>query len=191
MELCITGGIACGKTTVGGYFAQRGFTVLDADEICRDLMRAGRNVFRAIRAEFGPDVIGQDGEINRAALGRLVFEDAHKLARLNALTHPAARAEINRRRRTHIGPLAVIIPLVYEANWAADWPVTICVAAPAALQMERLQARGLTSIEAQARMAAQLPVAEKIRRADYVIYNSGPPPVLQEQVDLILKHLNF
>lgn len=191
MEVCITGGIACGKTTAGAYFAQQGFAVLEADDICRGLMRAGRTVFRAVAAEFGPDIIGQDGEIDRAALGRLVFGDARQLARLNALTHPPARAEINRRRRTRTGPLAVIVPLAYEAGWAADWPVMICVGAPAALQLERLQARGLTPAEARARLAAQMPVEEKMRRADYVIYNSGAPAVLQRQVDMILKRLHF
>lgn len=191
MEVCITGGIACGKTTAGRYFAQRGFTVLEADEICRDLMRAGSELFRAVAAEFGPEVVGKDGELDRAALGRMVFADARRRARLNALTHPPARVEINRRRRARTGPLAVIVPLAYEAGWAEDWPVMICIGAPAALQMARLESRGLNADEACARLAAQMPVAEKMRRADYVIYNSGTPAVLRRQADLILQRLKF
>ena len=189
MELCVTGGIACGKTLAGRYLAQQGFTVLEADEICHTLMRAGREVFRAVVDEFGPAIVGEDGEIDRAALGRLVFADTRRLARLNALTHPPARQEINRRRQAPAGPLAVIVPLVYEAGWAADWKAIVCVGAPLALQLDRLRARGLDAEAARARLAAQMAVAEKMRRADYAIYNSGTPESLRRQVQLILQRL--
>ena len=186
IELCITGGIACGKSLVGELLTEAGFTIVDADVVCHDLMRVGLPVWRSIIEEFGMEITDKDGAIQRTALGAIVFADPRRLAQLNALTHPPARAEIRRRRHACKGNFAAIIPLIYEVGWTEDWNKIICVAAPRVLQIERMQQRGLNQSAIQDRLKAQLPLTEKMRLADYVIYNNGSQPHLRRQIDLLL-----
>ncbi len=187
-RICITGGIACGKSLVGGVLEGMGVALVDADDVCHGLMRAGAPLNHRIAAEFGTEFVRADGEIDRRALGRIVSRDRVKLERLNSLVHPAARLALEEwmsgaERRLKAGGrgdgtpdcVAAIVPLVFEADWSGGWDCIVCVAAPEVMQVERLMRRGLTESEAFAWIRAQLPVEEKIRRSDYVIFNSGSP----------------
>ena len=184
LNIALTGGIACGKSLVGHYLAKKGVPVCETDEIGHEVLDQDESVRDAVVGVFGEAVSEPDGRINRPALGRMVFSDARKRERLNALTHPAIlkrTAEwVATQRRTH-DDVVVIIPLLFEIGAEHDWDKVICVAAPLADQMKRLAARGLTADEARARIQAQMGLAMKMERADYVIYNCGDERLLEEQ----------
>lgn len=191
-KIALTGGIACGKSLSGQFMVEDGFPVCDADLFAHDLMRRGRPVYEAVVREFGSVILAPDGDIDRGRLGRIVFEDPGKRAVLNALVHPAVRQAI----RDWLGGLpvespaaVVIIPLLYEAGLEEGWDAVISVASPRELQWKRLMERGLTETEARQRLAAQLPQAEKMNRADWVIFNSGTREMLNEQVKSVLRRI--
>lgn len=187
-RVCVTGGIACGKSLVGAILEELGAAVIDTDLVCRDLMRAGRPLCGRVAAAFGQSILGADGEIDRGRLARLVFSDAARLRRLNRLVHPAVIREVEawlagqaaRRGRRRLA--VALVPLVFEAGWDRDWDGIVCVGAPVGLQLARLRSRGLTAAAARARIAAQWPVEEKMRRADYVVFNGGGRPCVRRQV---------
>ncbi|MCX6991815.1 MAG: dephospho-CoA kinase [Kiritimatiellaeota bacterium] len=217
LRICVTGGIACGKSLVGAYLAARGVAVIEADTVCHDLMRAGMPLFAQIVAAFGREILATNGSVDRAVLGRRVFGDAAALGRLNALLHPAAQGAIEawvlaRREEARLQPVAAIsdqkseiinsaqrwcggvvaiIPLLYEAVWEAAWDRVICVGAPIALQRERLRSKGFTEKEAHDRMAAQWPVEEKMKRADYVVFNAGTQMCAQQQTVQVMQHIGI
>ena len=174
----LTGGIACGKTTVSDVLRGLGVPIVDADRIARDVVEPGSPVLDAIAREFGPGVLGPDGRLDRAALGRLVFGDAAARARLNALTHPAIRERSGAalaEAAARGAPIAVYdAALILENGLGGAVDALVVVAIPEPLQIERLVARdGITRDEALARIRAQMPLAEKVARADWVIDNSG------------------
>ncbi len=186
-RVCITGGIAAGKGLVGAVFAQQGVPVIDADQVCADLLGRGRPLYVRLRRAFGKSIVGADGQIQRAVLGRLVFNDPQQLEKLNRLMHPAAmraiEAWVKQQRAASRGAAFVVaqVPLVYEAHWEQAWERIVCVCAPRPLQLERLRQRGLALAEARARIAAQWPQADKMQRADYVVFNAGTRPNARRQ----------
>ena len=174
----LTGNIAAGKSTVARLFADWGATVLDADAIVHDLQRPGTPVFRAIIGRFGIDVMAEDGTLDRAALRRTVFTDKAALADLNAIVHPAVAAERERlleeARANRVKLVIHDIPLLFEVMDPAKFDAVVLVDAPVAARRERLErARGLGAGEADSMVAAQLPSAEKRKRATFVIDNDG------------------
>ena len=174
----LTGNIAAGKSTVARLFADWGATVLDADAIVHDLQRPGTPVFRAIIGRFGIDVMAEDGTLDRAALRRTVFTDKAALADLNAIVHPAVAAERERlleeARANRVKLVIHDIPLLFEVMDPAKFDAVVLVDAPVAARRERLErARGLGAGEADSMIAAQLPSAEKRKRATFVIDNDG------------------
>lgn len=213
LRLCVTGGIACGKSLVGAYLEAMGVAVIEADTVCHGLMRTGTPLFPQIVAAFGREILAPDGEIDRAVLGRRVFGDAAALASLNALLHPAAQDAIEvwilaRWEETHLrqgfggqarlktrqgwrGGVAAIIPLLYETAWETVWDRVICVSAPIALQHERLRSKGFTEKEVHDRMTAQWPVEEKMKRADYVVFNAGTQVCAQQQTVQVMQQIGI
>ena len=192
IRICVTGGIACGKSLVAGFLEEAGIPVIDADEVCHDLMRPGRPEHARIVAAFGPQALSADGEIDRARLGRVVFGSDARKAELEAILHPAAGRVIEAWIAGHPGAplLSAVVPLVYEAGWESKWDFIVCVAAPACLQLDRLAARGLSPEDAGARLAAQMPVEEKMRRADRVIFNAGPVALARQQTKALIEGFN-
>ena len=174
--IALTGGIACGKSAALAMFAELGARVIDADDVAHAWMAAGASGAAAIAREFGAEYLRPDGAVDRAALGRLVFADDAARRRLNELSHPAVR-DILRTWRDGVkktGPLGVAaIPLLYESGMEGDWDAVACIVSDDASVRARLAARGLSPDDAQARLDAQWPVAEKARRADFVLDNSG------------------
>ena len=192
LRIALTGGIACGKSRVGSILAQRGVAVCEADQVAHDLMRPGLPAHGEIVAEFGRDVLNADGLIDRAKLGARVFADTAALARLNAIVHPRVVASWEQWLAGLPVPTpaaVVIIPLLYEAGLEGAWDAVVCVSAPREVQEARLQARGFTLEEARRRMAAQMPVQEKARRADFVIDNDGTVSKLERQTEEVLTRL--
>lgn len=192
LKIALTGGIACGKSLAGEMLRKAGVPVCETDAIGHAVLEDDAGVRQALEREFGGGVLGANGRIDRAALGRMVFTDARKRERLNALTHPAiltrTAAWVQAQARTQ-PCVVVIIPLLYEIGAEQEWDRVICVAAPEADQLRRLEERGLSRDEARARIAAQMSQAAKMERADFVIYNSGSVELLEEQVNQVMRKL--
>ena len=174
--VALTGGIACGKSTVAELWRRWGAEALDADQVAHGLIARGGECAEAVVREFGPRVRAADGGTDRAALGEIVFGDAGARARLEALLHPAVirrmRAWAREIRRD--GRLGVaVVPLLFEAGLEKEWDAVVCVASGERTMLERLARRGLSPAEARARIASQWPVREKRARADHVIENEG------------------
>lgn len=184
--VALTGGIGSGKSTVSAMLARRGATIVDADAVARSLQRAPSAVLDAIAARFGADVIRVDGELDRAKLAGVVFNDAGALADLNLITHPPIRAEIGRRLAEHDAPDRIVVldtPLltvVPDGGFAG----VIVVDAPVEVALARLTAgRGMDEADARARIANQASRDERRAEADFVVDNAGTPDDLEREVD--------
>lgn len=188
----LTGGIACGKSEVGRLLAGLGADILDADDVAHELIRKNGPLFRRVVARFGREVVGRDGEIDRAALGRRVFADAAERQALEAMIHPAVIRRMKTWAQTSVksGRVAVgIVPLLFEVGMTKPWDAIVCVTAPADTVVRRLAKRGLTPAEARRRMRAQMPVRQKCAKSDFVIRNDGPLRGLKTQTLRIWREL--
>lgn len=174
----LTGGIACGKSTISAGLRALGATVIDGDALSRTLTAPGGEALPALREAFGDAVFHADGTLDRRALGAIIFSDDGARARLDALMQPALRrmilAGIEEARRSG-APLCVLdMPLLYEAGLDGLCDRVWCAWLPRQTQLERLMARdGFTLPEAEARLRSQLSTDEKAARADVVIDTSG------------------
>ena len=193
LRVALTGGIATGKSFCTARFAALGVPVIDADLLARDAVAPGSPGLAAIASRFGPSVMLEDGSLDRAALGALVFADRTARADLEAIVHPEVYRRINEwfAARPHGTAFAIAdIPLLYETGQEHDFDrVIVCACAPSE-QLRRLVARdGLSEEAGRARLAAQWPIAEKISRADYVIRTDGAFEDTIEQVQRIYDRL--
>ena len=190
----LTGGIGSGKSTAAGFFRERGVPIVDADELAREAVAPGSAGLSQVVEAFGPKILGTDGALDRKQLGAQVFADAEARKRLNAITHPIVRelaqarfAALDREGVTLAG---YDVPLLFEVGLDAVLRPIVVVVAREATQLERITLRdGLSEAAARERMAAQMPLGEKQKRADYVLYNNGTPEALAAQVDALLEKL--
>jgi dephospho-CoA kinase len=179
MKLGLTGGIACGKSTVSAMLAERGAKIVDADQTAREVVLPGEAALEAIVAVFGQAVLNEDGTMNRSALGSIVFSDPQRLTQLEAILHPAIRTRmwgrINAYEQEDPNQLIVAdIPLLYETGQASLYDGIMVVYVPRHIQMERLMSRNsFTAEQAEQRIALQMDIEEKRQLANYVIDNSG------------------
>lgn len=190
----LTGGIASGKTTFAEALRARGAAVIDADALARAAVAPGAPALAEIARVFGSEVLASDGSLDRKKLGAVVFADTSARGRLEAITHPAVRAAMaaETARLAAAGhPLAFYdVPLLYEVGLDRDLDSVVVVWVPRAVQRARLEARdGLAPAEAEARLAAQLPIDEKAARADFVVENTGAPADLGPKADRLLADL--
>lgn len=186
--LGVTGGPATGKSLVSAELHRLGAALVDADAIAREVLEPGRETFRAVVRAFGRQVLRPDGALDRRALGAIVFSDYERLALLTSITHP----EILRIMRERIHALvrsgrhsviAVDAPLLYESGLHADMDRVVVVFTDPEVQLRRLMARdGLDEDQALRRIGAQMPLEEKMRRADFLIDNNGPPEETKRDV---------
>ncbi len=191
----LTGNIASGKSTVAQLLAERGATIIDADDLARRAVEPGSTALAAIVARWGPQILLPDGALDRAALRQIVFSDPEALEALNRIVHPeverlrvAAVAEARER-----GDRIVIcdIPLLFERKMVDDFDMVMLVDAPRSLRLDRVVAeRGLSATEAMAMIAAQMPSELKRARADLVIHNAGTRDQLLHQVNAVWTSLN-
>lgn len=190
----VAGGIASGKSTVARVFERLGARVLDADAIGHDLLRTDR-LRGAIRETFGEDVLTEEGEVDRQALGRVVFGDEGARQRLNRLVRPAIRAEIRRRTgelrgEGYDGVVVVDAPLLVDTGPTDLADKVILVTAPASTRKERIILRsGLTGREAEQRIAAQVSDAKQARWADFVLENNGTEEELAEEAEALWERI--
>ena len=188
MIIGLTGGIACGKSSVARILEERGLPVIDADQVARDVVAPGSDGLAAGVDAFGDGVLDAQGGLDRAKLGEIVFADPDARRRLEAITHPRIAAESGRRMQEALAAGAERVfyeaALLVEIGRHKDFGALWVVAAPRESQIERVMARdGLSRADAEARLAAQMPVAEKAAVADVVIDNSGDLAALARAVD--------
>ncbi|MCC2031967.1 dephospho-CoA kinase [Microbacterium allomyrinae] len=194
--VALTGGIASGKSTIARRLAAHGAAVVDADQIVREVQQPGSPVLAAIAAEFGDGMLMAGGALDRAALGGRVFGDDAAVARLNAIVHPAVRAESARRFAAAFAddPAAVVVydvPLLVEARADDPWALVIVAHAPAEVRMRRLvELRGMNERDAAARIASQAPDDVRLAIADVVIDTSGELDETLRQVDELWAELD-
>lgn len=185
MRVGLTGGIASGKSTVSELLAGFGAVIVDSDKIAREVVEPGTPGLAQVVAEFGPSVLTESGALDRAKVGEIVFADEGARARLNAIVHPlvgARSAELEEAGRAG-GKLVVNdIPLLVEVGYAPFFEEVIVVDVPVETQVERAIARGMTEIDARARIAAQASREERLAAATYVIDNTGSLDDLRKRV---------
>ena len=170
----LTGPIASGKSTVAELLRHRGAAVIDADQVYRSLLTPGSDVWEEIVARFGPAVVGPDNQLDRSALGEIVFRDPAALADLDRISHPHVVAEIRRQIAASDTDVVVVeaVKLV-ESGLLAEVDSLWLVTADPEVRLRRLSRRGLSEVEARARLAASSHVAVPDAPVDVVIENSG------------------
>jgi len=182
----LTGGIGSGKSTVAALFAQLGVEVIDADALAHELTGPGGAAIEPIRAAFGAEYVDQRGALDRARMREKVFADSAAKTALESILHPMIRAETERRSAQAASPYVILmIPLLVETGEShARCDRVLVIDCPEARQIERAMARSnLTREAVEAIIAAQVPRAERLRHADDVIDNGGPPEELRPQVE--------
>jgi len=181
----LTGNIGTGKSTVARMLAKLGAQVIDADCIAHELMAPGTSIWQAVVEEFGPEMVGENGAIDRARLGDMVFSDPQALARLEAILHPAVIQEVNRRIRDSDARVVVVEAIkLIEAGMHRRYDALWVVTCQPEQQVVRLATqRRMSEEEIKQRLAAQSPQAEKVALADVVIDNSGTLAETKAQVE--------
>lgn len=192
MVIGLTGGMGCGKSTAGRWLEERhGFARIDADQQVRELILTEPEVKAALRERFGGAVFSAGGGVDRAALGRVVFADAAAREWLEALVHPLVYAGWREAlRAAPEGKHVIEVPLLFEQGLENWFDFTVCVTTSSALQLTRLEKRGVPPAAAIPRISQQMPLAQKIELADYVLLNDGPPEFLQAQIDRLIARLS-
>jgi len=188
--IALTGGIACGKTTVSGMLAEMGASVIDADQISRSLTAPGGRALPEVRRAFGDGVFLPDGTLDRAQLAKVVFADRAAVERLNGIIHPLVKLEMDEQleacRKNGAGVVVLDVPLLFEAGMQHMGDVVACVTAPQEIQIARMHSRnGYTREEAMSRIRNQMPVDEKAKRSDVVIDTSCTLEELRTKVEML------
>jgi dephospho-CoA kinase len=194
-RVALTGGIATGKSYVRAAVAARGVPTIDSDRIVHDLLAADAGVVAEVAARFGPGVLHAGGGVDRQALGRVVFSDAGARTALEAIIHPRVYDRIGAwaAEQEQGGAAWVVadIPLLFETGRQGAFDIVVVAACSPDAQLDRLLRRdGMSEETARARLAAQWPIAEKVRLADYVIWTDGAFEATDRQVEALVHALS-
>ncbi|HET7195486.1 MAG TPA: dephospho-CoA kinase [Nocardioides sp.] len=188
----LTGGVASGKSTVSAILDDLGAVIIDADALAREVVAPGTDGLREVVEAFGGDVLTEDGELDRPAMGTIVFADAEKRRVLEAIIHPRVR-ERGAEIEAAAGPDDVVvhdIPLLAETGQAEGFDAVIVVDVPTQAQVERMvELRGMTREDAEARVAAQATREERLKIATHVVDNTGTVEDLRRRVTQVYREL--
>jgi dephospho-CoA kinase len=184
MRVALTGGIASGKTTVADLFARRGVPVIDTDVIARQVVEPGQSALAQVASAFGPGILDTEGRLDRRRMRERIFADSDAKRQLEAILHPAIRAEMERQTEVAGGPYQVlVIPLLAEGGRRDHVDRVLLVDVPEELQIQRLMLRdGVTREQAQASLSAQATRAQRLAMADDIVRNTGRVDELEERV---------
>jgi dephospho-CoA kinase len=186
----LTGGVGMGKSTAADFLRALGAQVVDTDDIARQLVEPGQPAFEEIQKQFGDGIVSPVGGLNRAELAQIVFTDTAARKKLEAILHPRIRerwlAQIETWRSENCGLAVVVIPLLYETQAESQFDKIVCVACSAAEQRKRLSERGWSPDQIRRRIAAQMPVEQKIARADFVVWTDGALEMHRHQIAEII-----
>ena len=191
MRIALTGGIACGKSTLAKFLRELGIRLLDADDVVHELEAPGGAAVPAIVARVGAGILAADGSVDRPKLAGIVFADAAARRDLEAILFPLVRSRLRaftseaarRGRPPSTVPLYIaIIPLLFESHWEGDYDIILAITSPLECQIHRMmRTRGYSRVQTEARLAAQMPVAEKAARADFVVVNDSTHEHLKDE----------
>lgn len=190
MLIGLTGGIGAGKTTVARALAERGATILDADQIAREVVEPGTPTLIKLAETFGSDILNSDGSLNRAKLGELVFGNADHVELLNSIVHPAVRERTQQHFDTagERDVLVYDVPLLIEAQLPYAFDLIVVAMAPESVRLDRLvNIRGMSPAEAQSRIDAQATDDQRREIADVLIDTGGSMEETYEQVEALWK----
>lgn len=191
MLIGLTGGIASGKSTVSRMMRELGLPVIDADQVARKVVEPGQPAWKEIKEQFGEEVLLPDGSLNRKKLAEIIFHDEEKRQLLNRITHPHIRREMDRQTEEALKKHKVVvldIPLLFEGGRADEMDKVLVVYVPEDVQVRRLMERDEISEEyARQKIASQMPLEEKKKRADAYIDNSKSLDETRRQLLSILK----
>ena len=187
----LTGGIGCGKSLAAQYFAELGALVIDADQLARAAIERGTDGFDEVVAIFGDSIL-KDGNIDRRALGDLIFKDATAKTQLENIIHPFVRREFEEAMASLKGDQVLVyeIPLLVETGAQERFDVVITVESEMENRVARLRARGMHISEIEGRIAAQATREQRIEVADFLIENDGTEDELLRQVENIWDSLH-
>jgi len=182
----LTGGVGMGKSACAQLLQWRGAAVVDTDELARQVVAPGQPALAEVRKVFGSNVVGPDGQLQREKLAKMVFADPAARKKLEDILHPRIQelwhAQIEAWRKENRPSAVVVIPLLFETNAEVAFDTVICVACSAATQRERLLVRGWTEDQIRQRIAAQMPIEEKMARSNHVIWTEAGMDVHAQQV---------
>lgn len=184
----LTGGIGAGKSTVADLLARQGAVILDADAFARDAVRKGTDALGAVVRRFGEEIVGADGELDRARLASIVFADREALDDLEAIIHPEVRRMIADGIQSHLDTHDVVVlvnPLLIEMGTHRDCDVVVVVSASSETQVARSVARGMEEADVRSRLHAQLPLDARARAADVLLDNEGTREELEAEVEVL------
>lgn len=192
----LTGGIATGKSTVALRLRSKGFAVIDADVIAKEVVASGTPGLKKIVDVFGRSVLGPQGELDRSRMANDIFSDLTKRKQLEAIVHPLVQEKVRLLRQSlelkGCGLAFYDVPLLYEKNLTEQFDAVVVVACSAQKQMERLMARnGIDRMAASARIGSQIPILEKVSLANFVIWNDGSLEDLEADIDRFLQKLDL
>lgn len=193
-RIALTGGIATGKSYVSSKIKEAGVPIVDADVLSREVVAPGTLGLAAVRKRFGPDSVRRDGTMDRVRIAQVVFKDKRARLDLEAIIHPAVQRAIDDffaqlPKRT---PFAVAdIPLLFETKREGQFQSVVVVACPRELQLTRLMERSkLSKEDAERRLAAQLPIDQKVKKANHVIRTDGTFEETDAQIADLIKKLS-
>lgn len=191
MIIGITGGIASGKSTASTYLLEKGYPVVDADKIAKEIVEPNKPTLQQIVEYFGQEVLLENGSLNREVLGSIVFQDEKARLALNSIMHPAIRKEMLQQANQFLNEgnkiVFLDIPLLFESKLTSIVDQTVLIYVPKEIQLERLMRRNSYSEEeALSRISSQMPIDEKKELASVVMDNSGSTEELYNQLDKYL-----
>jgi len=184
--LGLTGGVGMGKSTSAQLLQWRGAMVVDTDELARQIVEPGQPALAEVRQQFGNDIISPEGQLRREELVRIVFADAAARERLEVIVHPRIkelwRTQVETWRHEGKRLAVVVIPQLFETGAESEFDAVICVACTMATQRQRLQVRGWSPEEIARRIAAQMPIEQKMARSNHVIWTEAGMDVHAQQL---------
>lgn len=196
MILGLTGGIATGKSLVSDYFKSKGYPVIDADQVSRQVVEAGSLGLSQVADHFGSHILFENGELDRKKLGQLIFSDSEKRKELNAIMHPLIRSEVlkqlNQLKKEGYDLIVLDLPLLFESSYEDQVDQVMVIHINKDLQLKRLMKRNdLSQREALQRIHSQMPLEEKMKKSQVLIDNSGTKKETFQQINTWLeKNIN-
>jgi dephospho-CoA kinase len=190
MLIALTGGIGSGKTTVAEFWRELGATIIDADELAREIVLPGSPVLQQLVNEFGADLLNLDGTLNRNKLASLIFSDASKRSRVESIMHPAIQQIAARKITQAIGDVVYVIPLLVEGKTSLRFDSVVNIAVPESIRKHRLVAqRSMTIADAESRIRAQATESERAAAADFQLDGNCSLAELRERAEHLYKQL--
>lgn len=186
----LTGGVGMGKSTIAGLLRSRCVPVVDTDDLAREVVAPGQPALLEIIAAFGSSLVDSTGQLRRAVLAELVFADPEARRALEAITHPRIRQlwqqQVQTWRQQEFRVGVVVIPLLFETGAETEFDRVICVACTDGAQRERLRSRGWSQVQIAQRIQSQMPIQEKLARAQFGVWTEGELAVSEQQLAKII-----